>query len=408
MSNPSADSSAAYSAMEDNVYRSTTTSMPNSSHTVLDSLKLFVTSNTAGTASGREDPTEKETFLPIGPLTRRLPTDIGDDIELKSVQLQFPSARTLDKNAQLYQEEHVITTKGSLLVAVQGDRSKPAIITYHDLGLNHVANYQAFFNFSEMRSLVQNFCIYHVNAPGQEEGAGTLPEGFEYPTMEELGNQIGDVMLHFNMKTFIGLGVGVGANILVRFALAHPEKVDALCLLNCVSTQAGWIEWGYQKLNARHLRSKGMTQGALDYLMWHHFGRLTEERNHDLVHVYREYFEHHVNPNNLALFIDSYIRRTDLAITRELDAGRKAATKTIKVPVLNMTGALSPHVDDTVTFNSRLDPSNSTWMKLQDCGMILEEQPAKVVEAFRLFLQGNGYAVKLARKTSAHAPEGLF
>jgi hypothetical protein len=43
--------------------------------------------------------------------------------------------------------------------------------------------------------------------------------------MEELGNQIGDVMLHFNMKTFIGLGVGVGANILVRFALAHPEKV---------------------------------------------------------------------------------------------------------------------------------------------------------------------------------------
>ena len=51
-------------------------------------------------------------------------------------------------------------------------------------------------------------------------------------------------------------------------------QVDALCLLNCVSTQAGWIEWGYQKLNARHLRSKGMTQGALDYLMWHHFGRV--------------------------------------------------------------------------------------------------------------------------------------
>lgn len=40
-----------------------------------------------------------------------------------------------------------------------------------------VANFQAFFNFSEMRAFAHNFCIYHVNAPGQEEGATTLPEG---------------------------------------------------------------------------------------------------------------------------------------------------------------------------------------------------------------------------------------
>jgi len=269
-----------------------------------------------------------------------------------------------------------------------------------------VANFQAFFNFSEMRMLIENFCIYHVNAPGQEEGATTLPEGFIYPTMEELGDQLVDVMVHFNLRKFIGFGVGVGANIIVRFALTHPDKVDALCLLNCISTQAGWIEWGYQKLNARHLRSKGMTQGALDYLMWHHFGRLTEERNYDLVQVYRDYFEHHVNPANLALIIDSYIRRSDMNITREVDASGNTSVKTIKVPVLNLTGALSPHVDDTVTFNSRLDPSNSTWMKIQDCGMLLEEQPAKIVEAFRLFLQGNGYAVKLARKAT-QAQEGV-
>ena len=43
--------------------------------------------------------------------------------------------------------------------------------------------------------------------------------------MDELGEQISDVVIHFNIKTFIGLGVGIGANILVRFALAHPEKV---------------------------------------------------------------------------------------------------------------------------------------------------------------------------------------
>lgn len=401
MSNPSADS--VY--VMDDIYRATTTSIPNASRNVLGSLKTFV-SNAGVVGSGDAD--EKEAFLDVGPLTRRnFPAEVGDDIELKAVSLQFPASRTLDKNASLYKEERIETVKGTILVAVQGDTSKPAIISYHDLGLNHVANFQAFFNFSEMRSLAQNFCVYHVNAPGQEEGAASLPEGFVYPTMDELGEQISDVVIHFNIKTFIGLAVGTGSNILVRFALAHPEKVDAICLMNCVSQTAGWIEWGYQKLNARHLLSKGMTQGALDYLMWHHFGRLTEERNHDLVHVYREYFEHHINPTNLALFIDSYIRRTDLNINRELDPNRRASCRTVKVPVLNMTGALSPHVDDTVTFNSRLDPSTSTWMKLQDCGMILEEQPAKVVEAFRLFLQGNGYALKLARKSSTTTTEGF-
>ena len=30
-------------------------------------------------------------------------SEIGDEIELKAVQLQFPSARTLDKNESLYQ-----------------------------------------------------------------------------------------------------------------------------------------------------------------------------------------------------------------------------------------------------------------------------------------------------------------
>lgn len=90
----------------------------------------------------------------------------------------------------------------------------------------------------------------------------------------------------------------------------------------------------------------------------------TEERNHDLVQVYKNYFERRVNPTNLALFIDSYVQRTDLNITRELDPTRKKEGLTLDVPVMNITGALSPHVDDTVTLNGRLDPTNSSWMKV--------------------------------------------
>ncbi|XP_053963791.1 protein NDRG3 isoform X4 [Anastrepha ludens] len=333
-----------------------------------------------------------------------MPIDPMDDIELRSVQLQFPNAR--NSILEACDQRRVPTDKGDIHVAIQGDTSKPAILTYHDLGLNYATSFAGFFNFPPMRGLLENFCVYHVTAPGQEEGAPTLPEDYIFPTMDELAAQLVFVMSHFGLKSVIGFGVGAGANILARFAHTNPDKVGALVLINCVSTQSGWIEWGYQSFNARFLRTKGMTQSVIDYLMWHHFGRNPEERNHDLVQMYKQHFERGVNPTNLAMFINSYIHRNDLNIARTPPGtpGTQPSACTLKMPVINITGALSPHVDDTVTFNGRLDPTNSSWMKISDCAMVLEEQPAKLAEAFRLFLQGEGYATPLS--TPATSPCG--
>uniref|UniRef100_A0A1B6H4L6 Protein NDRG3 n=2 Tax=Cuerna arida TaxID=1464854 RepID=A0A1B6H4L6_9HEMI len=385
---------ASYRSLADDVYKTTT--IPDNKFNMMESVKK-VFSFTAN--QRRSEPLiEKE---PQPTVTSTMPSDSMDDIELRNIQLQFPAVRSLSRDDPSVEEVRVDTDRGTVLVAVQGNRAKPAILTYHDLGLNYVASFQAFFNYSDMRMLLENFSVYHVNAPGQEEGAHPLPDDYEYPTMDELANQLNFVLGHFGLNSIIGLGVGAGGNILARFALNHPNKVEALCLINVVSTQAGWIEWGYQKINARYLKSKGMTQGVLDYLMWHHFGRGTEERNHDLVQVYRTYFERFINPGNLAMFIDSYVRRSDLNMTRN--------GATLSVPVLNISGALSPHMEETVTLNSRLDPTNSSWMKISDCGMVLEEQPNKVSEALRLFLQGLGYAIKVGRKklTSSVSAEGF-
>lgn len=65
-----------------------------------------------------------------------MPSDSMDDIELKNIQLQFPALRYLSRDDGSVREERVETDKGSLLIAVQGNRAKPAILTYHDLGLN--------------------------------------------------------------------------------------------------------------------------------------------------------------------------------------------------------------------------------------------------------------------------------
>lgn len=98
-----------------------------------------------------------------------------------------------------------------------------------------------------MRALLDNFCVYHVTAPGQEDGAPTLPEeygkrktffcrhfiigiffvdSYLYPTIDDLAAQLLFVLSHFGLKSVIGFGVGAGANILARFALNNPDKVN--------------------------------------------------------------------------------------------------------------------------------------------------------------------------------------
>ncbi len=92
------------------------------------------------------------------------------------------------------------------------------------------------------------------------------------------------------------------------------------------------------------------------------------------------------------------------------------------MPVLNIVGAFSPFVDETVTLNGKLNPINTTWMKIQvtlsistcgttltlplvqDAAMVLEEQPGKVSEAFLLFVQGQGFCLNVRRKTCSISP----
>jgi len=37
--------------------------------------------------------------------------------------------------------------------------------------------FQGFFNYPEMQAITKSFCVYHLNALGQQEDAPTLPNG---------------------------------------------------------------------------------------------------------------------------------------------------------------------------------------------------------------------------------------
>ena len=196
--------------------------------------------------------------------------------------------------------------------------------------------------------------------------------------MEQLAEQVQEVLNHFNIARYIGIGVGLGANVLTRHALAYPERVDSLMLINTSTTKAGWVEWGYQKRNVSHLRTSGVTEPVLDYLLWHHLGVQYSERAHDLLQVghlllcivynqlscfwqvYKHYFTHNVNAANLAPLVEQYIWRSDIPLTREV-----SEKKTLQPPVLNLVGIHSPHIEESVNFNGRLTPSKTNWIKVR-------------------------------------------
>ena len=146
-----------------------------------------------------------------------------------------------------------------------------------------------------------------------------------------------------------------------------------------------------------------MTSFCEDYLLWHFFGKIDGEQvNHDLVGMVRDQLHRIKHPRNLALCIEQFSKRTAIKVVRPV-VGHSDENK-LKCGVLLITGDNSPAVDDTVTLNSKLDPSNSTWIKISDASsMVLEEQPTGVTNAIILFLQGYGHGMFYLFSTSVFA-----
>ena len=183
--------------------------------------------------------------------TRTSMMDSQPLVSLTSIDIHESEAKVFDDHGafiSLLSEHDVPCSRGKVRVTRQGKEGKTAIVTFHDIGQNHTSAFLGFFNFNETRPLLDNFCIYHIDAPGQEEDSEELPEEYSYPTMDELSDMVGEIVSHFGIKRFIGFGVGAGANILSRYALWNHTKVEALVLVELVASNGGWIDWGYQKV----------------------------------------------------------------------------------------------------------------------------------------------------------------
>ncbi|XP_035569488.1 protein NDRG4 isoform X9 [Canis lupus baileyi] len=283
-----------------------------------------------------------------------------------------------------WKEHDIETPYGLLHVVIRGSPkgNRPAILTYHDVGLNHKLCFNTFFNFEDMQEITKHFVVCHVDAPGQQVGASQFPQGYQFPSMEQLAAMLPSVVQHFGFKYVIGIGVGAGAYVLAKFALIFPDLVEGLVLMNIDPNGKGWIDWAATKLS-------GLTSTLPDTVLTHLFSQEELVSNTELVQSYRQQIGNVVNQANLQLFWNMYNSRRDLDINRP---GTVPNAKTLRCPVMLVVGDNAPAEDGVVECNSKLDPTTTTFLKMADSGGLPQvTQPGKLTEAFKYFLQGMGY-----------------
>ncbi|KAK3511992.1 hypothetical protein QTP70_027640 [Hemibagrus guttatus] len=298
-------------------------------------------------------------------------------------EIQIETRHLLDKDLQ---EHDVETPYGRIHCTMKGvpKGDRPVILTFHDIGLNHKTCFDTLFQHEDMAEIMQHFAVCHVDAPGQQEGANTFSTGYEYPSMDQLSEALPLVLKHFGLKSVIGMAVGAGAYILAKFALDYPKMVEGIVLININPCAEGWMDWAAQKIS-------GWTHAMPDMIISHLFGKEEIQHNHDLIGTYRHHILNDMNQYNLHLFVKAYNSRRDLEIERPVPGGN-INVRTLKCPSLLVVGDSSPAVDAVVECNTKLDPTKTTLLKMADCGGLPQvDQPGKLIEAFKYFIQGMGY-----------------
>ncbi|XP_037684560.1 LOW QUALITY PROTEIN: protein NDRG4-like [Choloepus didactylus] len=256
----------------------------------------------------------------------------------------------------------------------------PAILTYHDVGLNHKLCFNTFFNIEDMQEITKHFVVCGVNTPGQQVGAWQFPQGYQFPSTEPLATMLPSIVQHFGFKYVTDIGIGAGGYVLSRFALIFPFLVEGLVLVNINFKGNGWIHWTASNLS-------GLTSTLPDTMLSHLLSQEELVNNTELVHSCQQQTGNMVNQANLQLFWNMYSSIRDIYWPAMVPNA-----KMLYFPVTLVVGGNAPAEDGVVLCNSKLDPTSTTFLKMVGSrGLLQVTEPRKLTEAFKYFLQGMDY-----------------
>mmetsp|Transcript_6788 Transcript_6788/g.11704 ORF Transcript_6788/g.11704 Transcript_6788/m.11704 type:complete len:314 (-) Transcript_6788:594-1535(-) len=278
----------------------------------------------------------------------------------------------------------VDTKYGPIHVTVCGDANKAALLTCHDIGLNHRSCFQGLFMCAGPDSkLLKNFCVYHIDLPGHEDNATEVPAELLPITEDKLGDMIDQVVKHFGISECLGLGVGYGAYVLTKYA-SRFRGMAGLILATPLANKASWYEWGNLKAATYQLHYSGLSNWVREYLITRLVHNGMMHRASDLTMAYRRDLDARA-PSVLMHYLQA-------AMTREgLDE-----LKSLKAQVLIFVGEKSPFCDESLDLNVKT-ASHGSLVAIEGAGTVTtEERPQEMtmpIDAFLQRLQQQGFGV---------------
>merc|ERR1719158_807756 len=206
-------------------------------------------------------------------------------------------------------------------------------------------------------SAIASRCVFiHIGIPGQEKGAADLEN---FPSMQELGEQLVMVVDQLKVPLVLGLGEGAGANILARFGMAHPTRVLGLVLVHPTSTTAGVMEHFKDKIIDWKLGTVGHNPTTDQYLVFHKFGQgmMEAEDKQKAMAEFKEKLHNEINPRNLSYFVDSFMNRTDISLLLE---------EHLKCDSLLLVGDNSSFVHSVETMHQHCNKAKTSILRIDD------------------------------------------
>ncbi|XP_058454562.1 uncharacterized protein ZK1073.1 isoform X3 [Malaya genurostris] len=294
----------------------------------------------------------------------------------------------------LIERRYAVNTEksGEIIVTVQGDltqqEKRAVFLTVHDLGCNHTS-FQDFVNSACMIEIKERSCFIHIDVPGHAENAPNLPENFQFPSLQLLGEELVTVLDFLHVKYVIGLGEGAGANVLARFGIAHPSRSLGLILINVTGSAASVLDAFKTKFIS--WKEDALSQSAEDFLLYHKFGYIFSEQltgdNPDKEKIVAEFqsrLHSSLNNKNLKQYVKAFMSRKDLPL------------KNCKLDCLLITGVMSPYAGVVEKLYRDLNKEKVTLLKVERAGDVLADAPAKVAQSILLFCKGQGLLTSVA------------